>query len=136
MRIKSIVIAGLLFFTWGAAVQAQSSFFQGKGMKIVVGFLAGDGYDLWARIVAPHLAKQLPGNPDIIVQNMPGAGSAIAANYIYAVAKPDGLTLGAISGGIYLNQLTGRKEIQDCPTCLPFTSFWNNTKCRSPADAL
>ena len=112
MKIPAAAIAASLFLTWSPALQAQSPFYQGKSVKIVVGFLAGDGYDIWARIVGPHLGKQLPGNPDIIVQNMPGAGSTIAANYIYTVAKPDGLTLGAISGGLYLNQLTGRKEIQ------------------------
>lgn len=112
MKIPAAAIAASLFLTWSPALQAQSPFYQGKSVKIVVGFLAGDGYDIWARIVGPHLGKQLPGNPDIIVQNMPGAGSTIAANYIYTVAKPDGLTLGAISGGLYLNQLVGRKEIQ------------------------
>jgi tripartite-type tricarboxylate transporter receptor subunit TctC len=60
----------------------------------IVGTGAGDLYDLYARAVALFMGKYLPGNPSIIVQNMPGAGHMIAANYIYTVAKPDGLTLG------------------------------------------
>ncbi len=93
-------------------LQAQAPFYQGKTIRNVVGYLAGDGYDIWARITAPHMAKYTPGNPDTIVQNMPGAGSLIAANHVYNVAKPDGLTLGWIGGSLYLDQLVGRKEIQ------------------------
>ena len=57
-----------------------------------MGYQAGDGYDIWARLLAAHMGKHIPGNP-VIVQNMPGAGSMIAANYLYNVAKPDGFTL-------------------------------------------
>jgi tripartite-type tricarboxylate transporter receptor subunit TctC len=92
--------------------QAQSTFYQGKTVRTVVGYLAGDGFDIWARIVSAHLGKHIPGNPEFIVQNMPGASSRIAANYIYGVAKPDGLTIGAIGGSLYLDQLQGRKEVQ------------------------
>ncbi|MBI2987114.1 MAG: tripartite tricarboxylate transporter substrate binding protein [Deltaproteobacteria bacterium] len=112
MKMRAVAIAVLFCLIQGSALHAQSPFYQGKTIRMVVGYLAGDGYDIWARIVAAHLEKQIPGNPNIVVQNMPGAGSAIAANYIYAVAKPDGLTLGATSGGLYLNQLAGHKEIQ------------------------
>lgn len=114
MKKQALVITTLLFpFLIGTpSLQAQTPFYQGKTIRIIVGFLAGDGYDIWARILAVHMDKQIPGTPGIIVQNMPGAGSAIAANYIYAVTKPDGLTLGAIGGSLYLDQLVGRKEIQ------------------------
>jgi tripartite-type tricarboxylate transporter receptor subunit TctC len=93
-------------------VFAQAPFYQGKTMTIVVGFLAGDGYDIWARILAAHIAKHIPGNPSVIVQNMPGAGALIAANYIYNVTKPDGLTLAATGPSLYLDQLVGKKEVQ------------------------
>ncbi len=63
-------------------------------------------------LIARYLGKYIPGNPNIIVQNMPGAGAMIAANYVYKVAKPDGLTLGGIRGGLYFDQLVGRKEVQ------------------------
>jgi hypothetical protein len=58
------------------------------------------------------MGKYIPGNPTFIVQNMPGAGSLVAANHVYGVAKPDGLTLGLIAPALYFNQLVGRKEVQ------------------------
>src|SRR5262245_54440148 len=95
-----------------SVVDGQSDFFKGKQMKIVVGASAGAASDLYARVVAQHLPKQIPGKPEIIVQNMPGGGSITAANYVYSVAKSDGLTLGAVTSPIYFAQLLGRKEVQ------------------------
>jgi len=95
------------------AAHAQSApFYQGKTIRIIVGFTSGGLYDQYARILSRHMPKHIPGNPNIIVQNMPGAGSLTATNYVYGVAKPDGLTLGMIGSGIYLDQLLGRKEAQ------------------------
>lgn len=91
---------------------AQTPFFQGKTIRIVTGYPAGDVNDLWPRLVTQHMGKYIPGNPIFIVQNMPGASSMIAANYVYSVAKPDGLTLGWIAPTLYFDQLVGRKEIQ------------------------
>ncbi|MBM4261378.1 MAG: hypothetical protein FJ145_08100 [Deltaproteobacteria bacterium] len=91
---------------------AQAPNFQGKTMTIVVGTVAGDLYDLYARAIALFMGRYLPGNPNIIVQNMPGAGHMIAANHIYNVAKPDGLTMGAINAGLYFEQLIGRSEVK------------------------
>jgi len=103
----------LLFLILQASLaEGQSDFFKGKQMKIVVGASAGAASDLYARVVAAHLPKQIAGKPDIIVQNMPGGGSMTAANYVYSVAKPDGLTLGAVTAPIYFAQLLGRKEVQ------------------------
>jgi tripartite-type tricarboxylate transporter receptor subunit TctC len=93
-------------------VHAQDNFFQGKSIRVIRGGQAGDLYDLWARLIASHLGKHIPGNPSIVVQNMPGAGSVIAANYVYSVAKPDGLTIGSLNPAIYMDQLIGRKEVQ------------------------
>ncbi|HXG50971.1 MAG TPA: tripartite tricarboxylate transporter substrate-binding protein [candidate division Zixibacteria bacterium] len=96
-----------------AALRAQGEpFYKGKSIRVVVGFTPGGFYDRWARLVARHIGKHIPGNPEIIVQNMPGAGSVIATNYVYAVAKPDGLTLGMPSANIYMDQLTGRGEVK------------------------
>jgi tripartite-type tricarboxylate transporter receptor subunit TctC len=102
---------GLIAFLVSHA-EAQSDFYKGKQMKIVVGASAGAASDLYARVVANHLPKQIPGKPDVIVQNMPGGGSITAANYVYSVAKPDGLTLGAVTAPIYFAQLLGRKEVK------------------------
>jgi tripartite-type tricarboxylate transporter receptor subunit TctC len=109
---KSVFLAlGLIIFSTADAL-AQAPFFQGKAMKIIVGYQAGDTHDLWARAYSRNMGKHIPGNPEFVVQNMPGAGSMVAANYVYNVAKPDGLTLGSIAPGLYLPQLTGNKEVK------------------------
>jgi tripartite-type tricarboxylate transporter receptor subunit TctC len=91
---------------------AQEKYYQDKTIKVIVGFTSGGFYDRWSRLLARYVPKYLPGNPEMIVQNMPGAGGLIAANNVYNVAKPDGLTLGMTSYGMYLDQLVGRKEAQ------------------------
>jgi len=88
------------------------TFYKGKSIRIVVGFTAGGIVDLWARLFTQHLGKYIPGNPDLVVQNVAGGGSMVAANQLYNIAKPDGLTLGMISTGLYFDQLTGVKEVQ------------------------
>ena len=94
-------------------VQGQPQpFYQGKTIRVIVGYLAGDSHDQIARVTARHMGKHILGNPEFIVQNMPGAGSMIAANHVYNLTKPDGLTLGSIAPGLYYAQLTGRKEVQ------------------------
>ena len=85
-------------------------YYKGKTVRFVVGLSAGGFYDLWPRLVARYMGKHVPGNPTFVVQNMPGAGSIVAANYVYGVAKPDGLTLGAPHAGIYSAQLVGAKR--------------------------
>lgn len=107
----AMMITGLVLLS-GAAHATTHEFYQGKTIRIVVGFLPGDVYDLWARLFAQHLPKHIAGKPDVIVQNMTGASSMIAANYVYSVGKPDGLTLGSILPSLYFDQLTGRKEVQ------------------------
>ena len=91
---------------------AQTPFYQGKTITMVVASTTGGGYDLWARVTARHIVKYIPGNPSIVVQNMPGAGNIIGANYVYGVAKPDGLTLGAVNPALYFDQLVGRSEVK------------------------
>jgi tripartite-type tricarboxylate transporter receptor subunit TctC len=101
------------FFFWSFSAEAQTSFYQGKTITVIVGTPPGNLYDLWARLIVEHLGKHIPGNPAFIVQNMPGAGHVIAVNHLYKVAKPDGLTIiGSVIPSLYLNQLIGRPEIQ------------------------
>jgi tripartite-type tricarboxylate transporter receptor subunit TctC len=90
----------------------ETRFYEGKTNRIVVGYQPGDNHDQWARTDARFLGKHIPGNPDFLVQYMPGAGSMIAANYIYNVTKPDGLTLGFFGGALVMAQLTGRKMVK------------------------
>jgi tripartite-type tricarboxylate transporter receptor subunit TctC len=112
VAVRKILLAVFALVLLPVAVHAQAPFYQRKTITIVVGYLAGDGYDVWARLLAAHLPRHIPGEPNIIVQNQPGAGSLIAANSIYNVAKPDGLTLGAIGPSVYFDQLMGKKEVQ------------------------
>ena len=91
--------------------EAQSDFFQGKTIRIIVGYSPGGGYDALARMLSRHMGKYIPGHPTFLVDNMTGAGSLLAANYIYKVAKPDGLTMGHFSGGFAFSQVTGQPGI-------------------------
>jgi tripartite-type tricarboxylate transporter receptor subunit TctC len=91
---------------------AQVNFFEGKALRLVVGFTAGGGYDAYTRTLARHLGKHIPGNPSMIVENMPGAGSMISANYTFKAARPDGLTIGHFIGGLFLQQLLGKPGIE------------------------
>jgi len=96
----------------GSDSWAQSSFYQGKTITVIAAASAGSLYDLYARLIAQHMGKYVPGNPSFIVQNMTGAGSIIGANYLYNVSKPDGLTIGALQPSIYFNQLMKQKEVK------------------------
>src|ERR1051325_7768230 len=104
-------LLGLLFLLDGPAV-AQTPFYQGKTITIIVGTKAGDVYDLYPRMLAPYMTKYIPGNPNIIIQNVAGAASLIEANQVYTLAKPDGLTLGAIYPALYFEQLVKKPEVK------------------------
>ncbi len=104
-----IVVFGLLDV---AHSQEQSPFYHKKTIQVVVGSASGGLYDRWARLFAQHMGKYIPGNPNLIVQNMPGGGSMIAANYLYGLAKPDGLTIGMFQTHMYLQQLVGVGEVK------------------------
>jgi len=106
------LITVLLLVANVSATAQEKPFYEGKTIRIVVGFTSGGFYDRWSRLLARYVPKYIPGNPEMIVQNMPGAGGLVAANHVYGVAKPDGLTLGMVSYGMYLDQLVGRKEAQ------------------------
>jgi len=100
---------------WGLALAAllvalpagAQAPFAGKTVTILVGYTPGGGYDRVARIVARHLPKHLPGNPTVVVQNMPGANSIVAANHLYNVARADGFMIGLFNRNLVLGQLVG-----------------------------
>jgi tripartite-type tricarboxylate transporter receptor subunit TctC len=98
-----------LAFLMPAPAGAQEVY-AGKTVRFVVGVSAGGGFDLLTRMIARHMGRHLPGNPAMIVENMPGAGSLIAANYVYNRAKPDGLTIGMWNGGLVLRQILGTEK--------------------------
>ena len=94
-----------LSFSPGSADGAAVPYYKDKVINFIVGYNPGGGYDRVARLLAKHLPKHIPGNPVILVQNMPGASSMIAANYVYNIAKPNGLTIGVIDRGLAFAQL-------------------------------
>src|SRR4051794_14759089 len=95
-----------------AANVSPDDFYRGKTVTIVVGYAPGGGFDSIARVLARHLPDHLPGKPTIVVENMDGAGSLVAANYLFNAAKPDGLTFGTFNEQQVLNQLTDADGIQ------------------------
>jgi tripartite-type tricarboxylate transporter receptor subunit TctC len=101
-----------LLLTGYAAAQAPAGLFAGKTVTMLIGFGPGGGYDMWARVVAAHIGKHLPGNPTVTPQNMPGGGSYRAANFIYSVAPKDGTTMALIARDAVLGPLTGEPGAQ------------------------
>jgi tripartite-type tricarboxylate transporter receptor subunit TctC len=104
----SLVLIAFVACFAPTAGAAELDYYRGKTVRIIVGLAAGGGFDVYARALARHMGKHIPGNPAFIVDNMPGAGSMIAANYVYKSAKPDGLTLGHFVGSLFMQQLLGR----------------------------
>ena len=109
----ALLLVSFIYLGAGASrAEAQDDFYKGKTIRIIVCCTPGGFYDRWARLFARYLGKYIPGNPSVIVQNMPGAGSLIAANYVYNIAKPDGLTIVMPLSGLYMDQVVGRQEVQ------------------------
>jgi tripartite-type tricarboxylate transporter receptor subunit TctC len=106
-----VALAACIVFG-GEAAQTPDAVFAGKTVNMIIGFGPGGGYDLWARIIARHIGKHLPGNPTVAPQNMEGAGSYRAANFIYNVAPKDGTAVAAISRDAVLGPLTGAPGAQ------------------------
>jgi tripartite-type tricarboxylate transporter receptor subunit TctC len=95
-----------------AQVDAVAEFYRGKTVNIIVGYSAGGGYDLYARALARHMPRHLPGNPTMIVQNLAGGGSVNAANSIYNVAPKDGTVFGTFARGLAMEPLIGTAKVQ------------------------
>ena len=109
------LLSALLFVSVPYELQAASGdqdFYKGKTIRIIVGFAAGGGFDVYSRTIARHMPKHLPGNPSMIVDNMTGAGSRLAANYLYKASSPDGLTIGNFIGSLLLQQILGDQGIE------------------------
>lgn len=105
--IARVFLSTVLLVLGAASARAQADAFAGKTVQMIIGFGPGGGYDLWARTVARHIGKHLPGKPSVVAQNMPGAGSFIAASHIYNAAPKDGTVLGIIARDAALGPLTG-----------------------------
>jgi tripartite-type tricarboxylate transporter receptor subunit TctC len=110
MKLRALAcLAASAFIGAGAAAFAQSGgdFYRGKTISIVVGFGPGGGYDLYARLLARHLGAHIPGDPNVVVENMPGAGGVAAANYVYDTAPKDGTVIAGVNQGATIFQLLG-----------------------------
>lgn len=106
-RYRYLFMVLFIFFAFMASREARATapYYEGKVLKIIVGFAPGGGYDRMSRLLAKHLPRYIPGKPTIIIENMAGANSMIAANYLYNIAKPNGLAIGAINNGLPFAQL-------------------------------
>jgi len=111
-KILSCLLTSALLLPSTASAASADDFYKGKSIRIVVGFSAGGGFDTYARAIARHMGKHVPGQPAFMVENMAGAGSLIAANHLYNVAKPDGLTIGHFIGGFFLGQVLGQPGVE------------------------
>ena len=96
----------------GAMAQTPAEFYKGKTINVIVGFGAGGGYDLYARLVGRFIGEHMPGKPNVVVQNMDGAGSVRAANYVYTGAPKDGTVIAAVNQNMPMYQLLGGKSAQ------------------------
>ena len=95
-----LFFAVVVSFVTSASGFAQEAFYKGKVIRIVTGASAGGGLDTYSRTIARHMRKHIPGDPSIVVENMPGAGGLIMVNHLAKVAKPDGLTIGNFIGDL------------------------------------
>jgi tripartite-type tricarboxylate transporter receptor subunit TctC len=107
-----IFIAAVFALAPLSASAAPEAFYKGKTITFVIGSAAGGGYDTYSRLLAGHIGRHLDGAPSVIAQNMPGAGSIRAANYLYNTARKDGTTIGMLDEALYLNQILGTPELR------------------------
>jgi tripartite-type tricarboxylate transporter receptor subunit TctC len=110
LRLSAIASAALIIAT--AASATADDFYKGKTVRVTVGLAPGGGYDTYARIVARHMGKHIPGNPSFVVDNMEGAGSLIAANYTYNKADRDGTFVGVWNSAYVLYQALGDRAVR------------------------
>src|SRR5262245_66274313 len=100
-------LAILLPALWSAAAHAQDDAARGKPVTLIIGSGTGGGIDLYGRVVARHIGRHLPGQPSVVAQNMPAAGSIAAANHLFNIAPKDGTAIGILSQGLILDEILG-----------------------------
>jgi tripartite-type tricarboxylate transporter receptor subunit TctC len=106
MRAAAVFTAAMAFSAMSGAVHADD-FYKDKTINFIIPSAAGGGYDAYSRLIANHIGRHLPGRPNVVPQNMPGAGSIRATNFLYNVAPKDGTTIGMVDQAIHLNQILG-----------------------------
>lgn len=113
-RLATTASLAALTALFAANAQAQSveQFYKGKNVSIAIGFSPGGTYDLFGRLIARHIGKHIPGNPTVVAQNMPGAGSFVAANWLFNVAPKDGTAMGIVSQTIVMEEALKNKGVR------------------------
>src|SRR5262244_4151780 len=107
-----LAIVSIAFAAPFAWAQSPADFYKGRNVDLYIGYSVGGAYDLYARVIARHLGKHIPGNPTIVPKNMEGAGSLRLANWLYNVAPKDGSAFGMIGLGTGFDALLGHKAAQ------------------------
>jgi tripartite-type tricarboxylate transporter receptor subunit TctC len=125
LRIAAVFCAGLLPLAQAGA-QSPAEFYKGKNVDLYIGYSVGGGYDLYARMLAKHMGKHIPGNPNVVAKNMEGAGSLRLANWLYNVAPKDGTAFGTIGRGTGFDPLLGHKAAQFDATKFTWIGSANN----------
>src|SRR5918992_6002886 len=111
-RFNFLFFVFVLSLVGALAADGAAPFYEGKAIRLIVGFSPGGGFDTYSRVIGRHLGQHIPGNPSVVVENMTGAASLVAANHVYKVAKPDGLTMLNFHGNQVVNQITGKPGIE------------------------
>src|SRR5215211_4328055 len=112
LRITTSAIAGILLMGTAARADDVADFYRGKRINLVIGYGTGGGYDTYARLLARFIGSNIPGKPNVIAQNMPGAGSRGAANWLFNVAPRDGTAIAMLSQSTPIDQALGATGIQ------------------------
>jgi tripartite-type tricarboxylate transporter receptor subunit TctC len=107
-----IVALGLVFIGTSPTATSAEDFYKGKTIRLIVGYAPGGGYDTYARAIARHMGKHIPGNPATVVENMDGASSLLSANFLYNKGQPDGLTVGSWNANLTTQQALGGRGIR------------------------
>src|SRR5690242_11717197 len=140
--LASMAIATLIAVPSHAATPGQ--FYKGRTIPVIIGYSAGGGYDLYARVLAQHMGAHIPGNPTLVPQNMPGAGSIKAALYLYTAAPKDGSVIGTFARGLAITALIGEAKLdarrfawlgsvtKDTTLCIS----WNGSPIKTWNDAM
>jgi len=140
------VAAALVISLWPPlpARAGVEDFYRGRTVSLIIGFSVGSGYDLYARLLARHIGKHIPGRPYVVAQNMPGAGSVKAANYVFSVAPKDGSVIGTMSRSVPVEPLLGDLQLDarkftwlgSIASTSSLCATWHTTPIKSWADVL
>jgi tripartite-type tricarboxylate transporter receptor subunit TctC len=131
MKKRMLLVALVLGISFPAWLSADD-FYKGKTIRVIVGGSAGGGFDIYTRAMARHIGKHIPGNPTLVVENMTGAGTLIAAKFLHSSAKPDGLAFGIFNGALILSGALGNKSVDFDMRELEYLAYRSRTIRSAP----